>query len=358
MDRIKFAVEPEALANENPETAAEMEFLKNRIYELVAFWDSLGTFVDPDSALRLLRERLDDPDLAWDPGQLEFLKSTIKRNVNSSIHILESDEGEDLKIWWEDTENPESGDLSMKIEEWLPDFEIALVGRRIASSIDLTHGKDCIDIPPDNPVDFMDVVRWEYGISRSCKKRELDRFLTPYYQSGIDTSDRTSEVWAERFRPFAQGSNEVIIVDRYVAKNIENRELLNVLNNLDRDSSGCDVVIYSAILSDDDMPSFATIEEQLERKVNRLSGSGVNSVSLFLCREDTFAKHAHDRYIRFGGFTCTIGHGTDIFRGERVGIDSDYSLKLPNLVGERLSKEKQLLRTKQRKFRFSRRPVN
>ena len=354
MDRIKSAVEPEARANDNPETAAEMEFLKNRIYELVAFWDSLGTFVDPDSALRLLRQRLEDPNLAWDPGQLEFLKSTIKRNLNSSIHILESDEGEYLNIWWEDTENPESGDLSMKIEEWLPDFEIALVGRRIASSTDLTHGKDCIDIPPDNPVEFMDVVRWEYGISRSCKKRELDRFLTPYYQSGIAINERTSKVWDERFKPFVQASDEVVIVDQYVAKNIEDRELLNVLSNLDRDSSGCDVVIYSAILSDDYMPSFATIDAQLERKFNRLSGSGVNSVSLFLCREDTFARHAHDRYIRFGGFTCTIGHGTDIFREERVRIDSDYSLKLPNLVDERLTKENQLLRSSQREFSFPR----
>ena len=54
MDRIKFAVEPEALANDNPKTAAEIEFLKNRIYGLVSFWDSLGTFVDPDLALRYL----------------------------------------------------------------------------------------------------------------------------------------------------------------------------------------------------------------------------------------------------------------------------------------------------------------
>ena len=166
-------------------------------------------------------------------------------------------------------------------------------------------------------------------------------------QESIQRGQSVENLWQERFSPLAShtnGNQQVTIVDRYAASNIyynDRNELFNLLKFLHSDSPGCRITIYS---SDRDATNQNEIKERLTDEIAqlRLGRNGIRSITLFLCYDDVFNRYGHDRHIRFGGFTCVIGVGIEIFRGENVGTETEFSLKSPEHIQTYRSRESKI----------------
>ena len=311
---VKFAIEPDAL--DNAEGAQITSLRRN-------WWTPFGILVDSRGMNSILNS-----------GNYRTKLGSAHRDIFQRAFTNFKKNGWPL---WAETDNIDWQNMPTRddLARYQDIFALALIEDTRAS---------VFNIPEDG--DFcggVEAIRFRHA-GASTKFYEAS-VLT---QQAIRRGQSVASLWQERFSPLAfhsNGNQQVTIVDRYAASNIYdgNNELFNLLKFIHSDSPGCRVTIWS---SDRDATSQHRVNE-IEKRLNdeiaqlRLSENGVKSVTLFLCRDDAFNRYGHERYIRFGEFTCVIGIGIEIFRGGSVDRETEFSLKSPEHIQTYRDREKE-----------------
>lgn len=303
--------------------------------------------VEPSSLLELKDHAIFDTmlNIFWIPFGIlvDFASEASIRDSNSSF----SDELETLfksyhsdgwplwvyadKILWDDIMSPSD------MASYQDRIQLALVEE--------TRAMVALQIPESDRI-----------YSRYCGDVEAIRFrhipLSKELANAIHRSDENipihqpiSELWKERFQILARYSEQVTIVDRFALKNFHSGhpELINLLELLQSDvKTPCRITIYSAF-RDLSIPDLYSINSKLNAWLRDIiNRDTINQVTVFVSHDSVFIRRAHDRYVRFGGYTITIGRGIEIFRNPRILDESDFSYKSPRHLQERRNIERAL----------------
>ena len=311
---VKFAIEPDALNN-----ADRVQVISLQRY----WWTPFGVLVDSRGA-NSIRNSDNYRTKQGNAHRINFVKAFTNFRNNGWPLWAETD-----NIDWQNM--PTRADLA----QYQDTFSLALIEDTRALEF---------NIPEDG--DFcggVEAIRFRHA-GASTKFYEAS-VLT---QQAIQRGKSVNDLWQERFSPLASHSNgnqQVTIVDRYAASNIYdgNNELFNLLKFLHSDSPGCRVTIWSSDRDATNQHRVSEIEKRLNHEVAQLqlSENGVKSITLFLCYDDVFGRYGHERYIRFGGFTCVIGIGIEIFRSGSVDRETEFSLKSPEHIRTYRDREKE-----------------
>lgn len=154
-------------------------------------------------------------------------------------------------------------------------------------------------------------------------------------------------LWEERFRSFAQHSDEVAIVDPYALQNGDNiKGFFRFLDLLDGDSNRCKVTIYSKargkLTNEKTHEKIPNIKRELTAGASLLTSGGISELEIRLYSENAFKRYAHDRHIRFNSNVFRIGRGMDIFNYAKVERATDVAhVVLPS--GQNEHKEEDLM---------------
>ncbi len=317
---VRFAIEPDALDPEIDEAKGGQKIKPQQI----TAWVPFGILVNSDGDNSVLN--------------CDHYKRTELGKAHRDIFVraFESFKKDGWPLWAE-ADNIDWQNMGLDpadLEQYQDTFSLSLIEDTRAEILEIpVHGSVFGNV---------EAIRFPHA-SLSTKFNEA-RILG---QSAILPGTLVKGLWQERFSPLASHSNgnqQITIVDRYIASNIYNgkNELFNLLKFIQSDSPGCVVTIFSSYR---DAPNHEYVEERLDREITplQLSGSGIKRITVFLCHEDVFIDPGHDRYIRFAGYTCEIGVGIEIFRGDNVDKETGFSLKTPEHI--------QIYRDRERKFR-------
>lgn len=311
---VKFAIEPDAL--NNADGAQVISLQRNG-------WDPFGILVDSRGANSVRCH-----------GNYRTKLGRAHRDIFQRAFTNFRNNGWPL---WAEIDNIDWQNMPTRADlaQYQDTFSLALIEDTRALEF---------DIPDDG--DFcggIETIRFRHA-GASTKFYEAS-VLT---QQAIRRGQSVANLWQERFSPLASHSNgnqQVTIVDRYAASNIYdgNNELFNLLKFLQSDSPGCRVTIWSSDRDATNQHRVSEIDKRLNHEIAQLqlSENGVKSITLFLCYDDVFSRYGHERYIRFGGFTCVIGVGIEIFRNDSVDRETEFSLKSPEHIGTYRDREKE-----------------
>lgn len=308
---VKFAIEPDALDDAD---TAQITSLQRY------WWTPFGILVDSQGTNSILNS-----------GNYRTKRGSAHKDVFQRAFTNFQKNGWPL---WAETDSIDWQNMPTRADlaRYQDAFALALIEDTRALEF---------NIPEDG--DFcggVEAIRFRHA-GASTKFYEASLFT----QQAIQWGKSVASLWQERFSPLASHSNgnhQVTIVDRYAASNIYDghNELFNLLKFLQSDSPGCRVTIWS---SDRDATNVNEIKRRLDDGIAqlRLSGNGIRSITLFLCYDDVFGRYGHERYIRFGDFTCVIGIGIEIFRGGSVDRETEFSLKSPEHIPTYRDREKE-----------------
>lgn len=187
-----------------------------------------------------------------------------------------------------------------------------------------------------------------------CSESENLRRSYLLSRADIAPTDTSSEVWHQRFKPFAQNSKKILIVDRYLFTNVREAaargqhedSLKNFFIYLSQLNSRHNVKIIS-FGDEKDSDLHAGVHDRINRaicKVPALS-RGLASLDLVSVADNFFRDEAHDRFIGFGKHICQIGLGMAVL-GPLPKGRSTFSAKF-DVDGELSARE-----TASRQFRL------
>ena len=315
---VKFAIEPDAL--DNAEGAQITSLRRN-------WWTPFGILVNSQGTNSILN-----------PGNYRTKLGNSHRDVFQKAFTNFQKNGWPL---WAETDSIDWQNMPTRADlaRYQDIFALALIEDARALEFDV----------PEDGGDFcggVEAIRFRHA-GASTKFDEAGTLI----QQGIQQAQSVANLWRERFSLLASHSNgnqQVTIVDRYAMSNIyyeDRNELFNLLKLLHSDSPGCRITIWSSDRNASTQTRVKEIEKRLNREIAQLqlSRNGIRSIKVFLCRDDVFKIHGHERYIRFGDFTCVIGLGIEIFRGDNMDRETDFSLKSPEHI--------QTYRNREQKFK-------
>ena len=289
-------------------------------------------YIDPDAIdnntnayhIRALRTKWQQHGVLAHPSQDDGGFTNIRRKFPELDQSIQ-------RIWalaWR-----EIGNDPIRFLKCRDDFSLALVSEGRAQQRQIPNG-DSMYLSSGS----LGTVEW-IRLTEVNESKELRR-AEGLGGKRIGIGERVTDLWQERFQQLARHAREVVIVDEWAVRDNTIQGLVQFLDLLDRDSSGCDVTIYSSPETE--------LQEQVTAIINNLSdcavqldGYGINSIELRLRPEDDFRLYAHDRHIRFDNRVIGIGRGLRVFQYETVreATDSSYRLLSP---GTREGKENDL----------------
>ena len=296
---VKFAIDPEAL--NNAENAAFDSLYRN-------WWGPHGVLADPQG----LGSALDCNSKYSD--ELRVARDNFEKNGWPLFHKI-------CPIEWQSI----LGDSDNDLAKYSGEFSLALLDNDRA---------DLLDVPKGNSGKY----------SRNCGGVEATRFRNADLSTNFETAkllahqaipegQTVSELWRERFRTLvgcSNGNQQITIMDRYIASNIymNHNELFQLLEFISADSSGCSVTVFS---SNKDVSDLACLEERVNswQKQIGLRKNGIKRLTMHICYDDAVP---HYRYVRFGEMICTTDVGIEVFRGDVVSREVQFSLELPEHI--------------------------
>lgn len=292
---VNFNIDPDAIDNSTNEY---------HVSELRKKWQLSGVLARP----------------SFDDGSLSLI----------SRKFLELNQ-EKRSLWddaWQEIENNPT--LYLRCRD---NFRVALVSETRATNS---------QIPKGGSVYFRSAsigrVEWirlkEAGASKEFEQAE-NLATTP-----ISANQLVQRLWQDRFQSLAKTSQDIVIIDRYTAVESLNCvngahgidcELFRLLDLIEQDSRNCRVTVYSSCdagRTNRSSPSLEHLKVSLEAELRNRNFENINAVTINLPNNYHFSgSAARDRFIRFGAKVCELGHGIDIFKGNRVGIGTTFTMK-------------------------------
>lgn len=292
---LKFALEPDAVDNSTTQAC------NNR---LIQVWERFGVLVYPNPRDASIKDKIANlrqgPQRRWQRTWAQVLRHPHRYRYSP---MSGSGEFAFSNIF-------EPSDLAQ-----VAGFEVAVLEETRALELDILEGEGKIigDIE---------------GI-RLCDVDQSQEFQHSYQlsQEIVRINKPVNDLWQERFQRFAEYSQNVVIFDRYAVRDDNNQNiqgLFRLLDFLDRDANGCNIVIYS---SPDPSRNVAaevdSIKSKLESKAAELNNGRIKSLQVRLFRDDKFRRPGHDRHLRFNDNIFVIGIGTELFRHSSVDQATD-----------------------------------
>lgn len=104
-----------------------------------------------------------------------------------------------------------------------------------------------LGIDEDSPVVYRDAADIEATILRNVHLSKKLKNMEELAQSNLSKGQTIQHIWEERFQPLALYAKEVVIVDRYAFKSIDEKPngLFRLFKLFDSESSVSSVTIYS-----------------------------------------------------------------------------------------------------------------
>ncbi len=284
---VKFALEPDSIDNSTTQAC------NNR---LLTEWERFGILVYPN--LQAITHKIRD----LEPGAQRRWQRTWTRVLRYPYHYRRSI-SLDESFTFSDINQPHQ--LAQHHE-----FELAVLEETRALELDIPEGEGKI---------FGDVEGiWLCDVDQSQKFRSSERRNNDIARINKSIED----LWQERFQSFARHSQYVVIFDAYAVRDDGNHNiqgLFRLLEFLNRDSSGCEIIIYSSPNPDNNLDAeVALIKDSLESNVSAFNGDGIANIEVRLFRFDRFRIPGHDRYIRFNDNIFSVGIGTELFHYPNV----------------------------------------
>ncbi len=288
---VKFALEPDAIDNSTTQAC------NNR---LIQGWERFGVLVYPnprDASIRTKIARLGQ-------GAQRRWQRTWAQVLRYPRRYRYCPLPDDSDFAFSDIQEP--GDLAQQDEL----FEVAVLEETRALELDIPEGEGKL---------FGEVE----GV-RLCEIDQAQKFQrsSQLSQEIVRINKSVEILWQERFQRFAEYSQNVVIFDRYAVRDDNNQNiqgLFKLLDFLDRDANGCNIVIYSSPDPDKvESTEVDSIKAKLESKIDGLNSNGIKSVEARLFRDYRFRLPGHDRHIRFNDNIFSIGIGVELFRHPSV----------------------------------------
>ena len=292
---VKFALEPDTIDNSTTQAC------NNR---LIREWERFGVLVYPNprdaSIAAIIANLRQGPQRRWQRTWAQVLRHPHRYRYS-----------------------PMSGSGEFAFSNMLEPIDLAQVDGFEVTVLEETRALE-LDIPDGEGKMFGDVE----GV-RLCDVDQSQKFQHSYQlsQEIIRINKPVNDLWQERFQRFAQYSRNIVIFDRYAVRDDSNRNihgLFRLLDFLDRDANGCDIVIYSSPDPSRNVAAEAdSIRSALESKAADLNNGGIKSFEVRLFRDDRFRRPGHDRHIRFDDNIFSIGIGVELFRHSSVQQATD-----------------------------------
>ena len=295
---VKFAIEPDAIDDTTTQACA------NR---LMTVWEHFGILAYPNfDVISIQIKRLP-------PGRSRRLWEVAWRRVRRNRHHYRHSYAVDDDFIFSGISEPHQ--LAQ-----IGKFEVAVLEETRAAVLDIPEGEGKL---------FGEVEGVRLcEIDQSQKFQRSDKLS----QEDVRINKSVEVLWQERFQRFAEHSQNVVIFDRFAVRDDNNQNiqgLFKLLDFLDRDANGCNIVIYSSPDPDKvESTEVDSIKGKLESKAAELNGSGIKSLEVRLFRNYRFRLLGHDRHIRFNDNKFKIGIGVELFHHPSVkqAMDCDQSV--------------------------------
>jgi hypothetical protein len=135
-----------------------------------------------------------------------------------------------------------------------------------------------------------------------------------------------TEVWRDYFRPWAEFSWNVVIVDRYAGSYPGLEGLRRFLKELDDTPMKRASRKVTLIIGCGDEGA-AEASKTLVKLKSSLTRGGIDEVELYVTPETVWKTWQHGRHVRFDETVCEIDRGVVVLRGERVEKECQYTAK-------------------------------
>ena len=224
---------------------------------------------------------------------------------------------ENRRLWnaaWQEIENDPVRFLRCR-----DNFKIALISERLARNEQIRDGDS-------KYVRGVEAIR----LTQINDSKEFTR-AEDLSKKRIPIGERVTDLWRDRFQQLAKHAREVVILDEWAVREGTIQGLLQFLNLLDENSSGCAVTVYSSPETEH-QEEVKTISDRLSNRTSLFSTYGIGSVEIRLRPEDDFRLYAHERHVRFDNRVFNIGRGLRTFQYETVreATDTSFTLLPPN----------------------------
>ena len=283
---VKFALEPDAIDNSTTQAC------NNRLIEV---WERFGILVypDPQAIPDRIRELPPQPQGRWQRTWTRVLR--YPHHFRRSLSL-------DENFTFSSITEPHQ--LAQQHE-----FELAILEETRALELDIAEGEGKL---------FRDVEGIRLcDIDQSEKAGRSERLNNEIVRINKSVED----LWQERFQRFAEYSENIVIFDAYAVRDDGNHNiqgLCRLLEFLERDSKGCNIVIYSSPDPNNVNAEVTSIRNRLEVEAGGFNNDRIKSIEVRLFHFDRFRRPGHDRHIRFNDNIFNVGIGTELFHYPNV----------------------------------------
>ena len=292
---VRFVIDPGAI--DNSTTPAQ-------IRRLLEKWERFGVLVYPAR----------NDTVVWS-ATLGRLNPAVRKRWMVALQMVSKNHRsyyrwysrERTKWAWRSLRTPEA------VASGSGHFEVALVGGSGAAILDIPEGESRL-----------------FGQVEGLRLRDVDaaewfadseRLSTEPILAG----EEIEAVWGARFRRLAKYAADVVVVDQHAVGSGQIEGVFRLLRFLDRDSVGCNVTIYSTIVTGGESQG-GDVESKVRRQAAGLRDGGVRCVRVKLFEREGFRIYAHDRHVRFDRSVFRIGRGVRIFAKKRGAEATDVAL--------------------------------
>ena len=283
---VKFAIDPNAIDNN-----ATAEDFKN----LLEVWN-WGILTHPPRGSNELKQSINN---LTDRNKRRELGKLWKKATRKSCDYRWAGSSDDSKFAWEDIESLQD------LAEYHGKFIVALMK-------DVQATMFGIPARQSRKSGKVECVRWYEVLSASKEFRKCCRGSS----FTVRINKERDRLWNERFRPFAEYSKKVVIIDGYAVSSSNISGLDFVLSSLDKNTAGSEITIYSAY--DEGQNSLVSITQRInEHRREQWRLTSISSVKVRLVHNDYFKKFAHDRFVRFDNTAFHIGIGIMLFKCQK-----------------------------------------
>ncbi|GJE73116.1 hypothetical protein [Methylorubrum podarium] len=181
-------------------------------------------------------------------------------------------------------------------------------------------------IPSEFPCGYVDEGDIEICRYDCCEDSALIKKADALASSIIPSGSSIDELWSCRFHKISQYSRHIAVVDRYCVETMQNRRdgksgLKTFLSKVASTGNRNSVHIYTGHTTGD--------RDALAQEVfDCLDDSGLfRSLYLHVLADQDFGAISHGRYVRFDDIVISVDTGLEIFQGDTVFRNSEFSLK-------------------------------
>lgn len=141
----------------------------------------------------------------------------------------------------------------------------------------------------------------------------------------ITAGENITQLWHDRFKLLTTISRQIVVVDRYAAEShLERRDgrsgLRWLLRALAQDGRKHTINLYSSYKNS----SVDDIERSLQEI--QIDSGQIQAFYAHLSSDHDFSSQYHARYLRCDDLVCRIDTGLEVFQGDLVYRDTDFSL--------------------------------